>query len=152
MVKCFLCGSQALIQRYLGYTVECQTCGTYKCDSFVADDGSRIPSHILDSLSPDPDRLVEIPRHILSGLTRYACRHGEKLTITQGSLGELLHSASIPDGPLEAMDRVLLYVARELKSADSFHPIEPHDYPIAFAKHDREFQYLLFCTIQRSYL
>ena len=131
--------------------VECPTCGTYKCDSFVAD-GDLIRTDTLDSMSPDPDKLVEVPRHVLSGLTREAWRRGEMLTITRWSLDDLLHSASIPDGPLEAMDRVLLYVERQSPSADAYNTIPDQDYPIAFAKHPREFRYLLSCIVQRNYL
>ena len=58
----------------------------------------------------------------------------------------------MPDGPLEAMDRILLYVSRKAESADEFVPLSQHHYPIAFAKHAAEFNYFIFSLAKREYL
>ena len=77
---------------------------------------------------------------------------GYIVSVTEGSLLELLQSASIPDGPLESMDEILLYVARKAQSADEYQTLENTDYPIAFAKHPEEFRYLLSNLAERNYI
>ena len=127
MDKCF-CGADAKItprQRDLFDLVECRTCGTYLASQ-------------IGSLGDRP-----FARHLLSGVIREAWEDGRVLRVTSENVEALLQSTSIPDGPLEKMDRILLYLARKVGSADQYHDLTDRDYPVAFAHHANEFTYLL---------
>ena len=135
MDQCFLCQRPAKVEpreQDFFYTVTCSACGKYLGDPVDSDN--------------------TVPKYILSGVTRSAWENGVILKLTLDNIGQLGQSASIPDGPLESMDRILLYVAVKLRSSDEFCALASEDYPIAFAKHSEEFDYFLLNLMERRYI
>jgi len=81
--------------------------------------------------------------HLLSGLTRQASERDEILFLDPGSLHLLIDTAVVPDGPLDAMDTILLHVHRVADKADSYIDLSSIDYPLVFARDYSEFDFLL---------
>jgi nucleoside 2-deoxyribosyltransferase len=68
-------------------------------------------------------------------------------------LQRLKDSVRIPDGPLESIDRILLYVYRKAPSAVEHVRLHfQNDYPIAYAKDAGEFEYFIEKAQQLGYL
>src|SRR5207237_4431162 len=68
-------------------------------------------------------------------------------------LQKLKDSVRIPDGPLESIDRILLYVYRKAPSAVEYVRLHfQNDYPIAYAKDAGEFEYFTEKAQQLGYL
>ena len=75
--ECVLCGNYLQVKpRGSPKVVECKTCGTYTCDSFVADKGSRVGWEFIQGAVQEIEGHKEIPRHLFSGLTRDAWERG----------------------------------------------------------------------------
>ena len=111
--------------------INCSTCGTFII-------GGRGGDTLLDSA----DFLRN--RYILSGITRKESECGNIITIDSSTFQLLIDSTSIPDGPLESMNIILLYLHTKMSDSSSFIAIDPKfHYPIAFAKNQKEFMYFL---------
>jgi hypothetical protein len=68
-------------------------------------------------------------------------------------LQKLKDSVRIPDGPLESIDRILLYAYRKADSAvEHVRFYFKNDYPIAYAKDAGEFEYLIEKARELGYL
>lgn len=143
MVQCPLCDSPAESRsRFdsLDTWFSCQVCGRFKIGDTV-------------TVSVDSDVLSKANRYVLSGLTRERHERGDVLSITLENLQSLLQSASVPEGPLEAMDRILQYIARKSQSADEYVPfVSAQDYPLLFAKHGQECFYLVMNLVRQNLL
>ena len=138
--KCYLCdNSQAEIDRFPGrtrsYGVKCITCGEYDIG-------------VMASMEIENQDW----RYILSGITREAFERGNRLTITRDNVKTLLQSASIPKDSIEMIDRILLYVDRNAKTADSSVELLPEYYPIAYAKNNSEFNFLCEKAVELGYI
>ena len=137
-VECPLCNTETSAKPYSDQDymlLECKTCG-----NFNSNVGIGIPNSAKN-------------KHLLSGITREASDRGILLTVLPNTIENLLQSASIPASPLEAMDRILLYLERNAPSADEYVNLAPDtNYPISFAKHQGEFSYYVSNLRALSYI
>jgi len=101
-------------------------------------------------LANNPD--YQDKKYILSGVLREATEHGNRIEISTTNINDILASASIPDGPFEAMDRILLYIKRHLSTVASYVQITTSDYPIAYAKNNQELDFYLEKLVGLGYL
>ncbi len=68
-------------------------------------------------------------------------------------LQELWGSVILPEGPLDKIDRILSYVHKKSRTDDAGTSIHPdYETPIAYAKSQSEFQYLLSKAVDLNYL
>ena len=129
--KCFICKNSAKTERLTNYVkayqIYCQICGTYEISDADSININSIP----------PDQI-----HILSAVTRLASERKTPIRISTENLDELIKSAQIPDGPLEMIDYILLYISRKTKTIDSSVQVDKNDYPICFSKNGNEFLFL----------
>lgn len=81
---------------------------------------------------------------VLSGIIREKSDCGIVIDINKKNIRELVDINNAPKLVLEKMDRVLLYIYRKTKQAGERFPLNLSvDYPIAFAKSMREFDYII---------
>ena len=120
------------------FDISCSSCGNYQIGGFFE-----------SVLSKD---IAEDKRCILSGILREASDQDRPIKLLEGNLNDVLASASPPDGPIEAMDRILLYVKDQGDTVADFVEIQSKDYPIAYAKNPKEFVYYLTNLIQLGLL
>jgi hypothetical protein len=133
MSTCPICEQPADIRPYDdrdGYRVHCVTCGRYA----ISDTAFHFLPRNLE---------YQGKKHILSGILRDHSEHGNPFTILTTNIPDLLSSASIPDGPFEAIDRLLLYIHRHARTAASYVEIKPTDYSLVYAKDSDEFGFYL---------
>lgn len=79
--------------------------------------------------------------YILSGVTRNSKK---KVTITQENITDLIDNAPVPDTLPEMLDQILVYVSRRSRSYGEFVKIISwKDYPLFYAKHNRELNYII---------
>jgi len=122
------------------FYIKCGVCGEYS----VTDEAAEL-------LIQDPvhrDR-----KYVLSGVVREETEHGNFIKLTTKNINDVLASASVPEGPLEAMDRILLNMQGHATTFSS--PIEvkaDRDYPVAYAKNPDEFYYHLNNLEKRGYI
>ncbi len=137
---CFICGNQAIANQFsdkIAYNVSCHTCGRYNITEEAADD---MPSFIKNK------------HYILSGLTREATSRGNYLNIDSKNYEEIIDSAIVPNNPMEAIDRIILYLVKEEKTYNAVVLLDPLYYPIAYAKNEEEFIYLCKRASELGYL
>ncbi len=105
MQECPVCGNNTASiepeQHTLLQRVSCDTCGCYRW--------GMLTSFQMDS----------IPRYLLSAVIREASEHATRLDISSETVAAHVESASIPDGPLDQMDRIMMYVSRKADSVES---------------------------------
>ncbi|MCX6581041.1 MAG: toll/interleukin-1 receptor domain-containing protein [Candidatus Aminicenantes bacterium] len=143
MTECPLCGKMVSIVQSLGNIdgmyYNCMTCGNYEITGQAK------------CMLRNSDYIDK--KYILSAVSREASENKKRLDrITTQNIQELLESASIPNGPAESIDRILIYISRKAVNAASFVPITPDDYPIAYAKNISEFEYFLDHAIKLEYI
>lgn len=119
------------------FHVKCPTCGEYSLSWRVQ---MSLPT------------LDQNKKYILSGVIREETEYGNRIELLTTNIADILASASLPDGPLEAMDRILLYVHRHTTTVASYVQIKPSDYPIACAKGPEEFNFYLTKLVELGYL
>lgn len=128
--SCPLCDLSADVRAResdLDSDVDCPTCGSF-----------RIATIFVDlTMTGYEDR-----RFMLSGLAREWSRRGSRLHITQDNIESLIQAADPPDGPLEALDRLLIYLEDEQKSFADRVVLTPRDYPLVYAKDAEEFAFV----------
>ncbi len=117
---------------------KCSACGEYE-----------IVGSFTDALKNEP---YKSKKYILSGIFRESSNRGVILTLDIATVDEILDMVSIPDSPLESIDRILLYIYKNIVSADDFFLLRPLDYSIAFAKNQNEFRFFLDKTVKLGYL
>ena len=147
MGKCPICGSELSNKGYMiGYMIDgdkttkkCEPCGEYKI-SLMAE----------RTLQYSPE--YEKDKYILSALSREATENGREIVFTTENIQNYIDSAPIPDGPLEAIDRIILYVYRKSETADSYISLKPEDHPIACAKNVDEFRFYIKKATEIGYL
>lgn len=143
MGKCPMCGNELSNKRYKIEddiaTKKCEPCGEYKI-SLMAE----------RTLQYSPE--YEKDKYILSALSREATENGREIVFTTENIQDYIDSAPIPDGPLEAIDRIILYVYRKSETAGSYISLKPEDYPIAYAKNMDEFDFYKKKATEIGYL
>jgi len=112
------------------FEYECKVCGKYRIDY-------GIEQVLLGTTDMDK-------RYILSGVTRQSSYEEHIITITEENYDQWFDSAPLLDGPIESMDRILLYFDKKVKNfSQGIHFDASTDYPIAFAKDKNEFSFFL---------
>lgn len=116
--------------------IECKVCGEY---------------NILASLAGKIAKSDFKDRYILSAALRDKNKRGIDVNIEKTE--DLISSVIPPDGPLDSIDRILIYIHDTTSSADEYVALDlDYDYPLAFAKNVSEFHYLLSKAIELSLL
>ena len=100
--------------------VECIRCGTYDVDT-AAEGQLRDP-------------LFAPRRHLLSGVLRNAADAGKPLGVNAANVDSLVSAAQPPTSPLDSLDPVLEFAARNTPSFASRFAISKHDYPKFFLR------------------
>ena len=139
--KCPICGKEITTDSigFLTIDVNCETCGDY-----------RIAPEAISALQNSPK--YNSKKYILSAVLREANENGRKIRVSTKNIQEILDSASIPDGPWETIDRILLYVYRKGETAAFYVPFTGKDYPIVYAKDYDEYRYFWEQAISLGYL
>ena len=143
MEKCPLCGNKLSESKtdphnpFL-YHNNCNACGNYT-----------ISKPVIDGLN-EPE--IKDKRYILSGLIREATENGRHVKLTKNNYIDLLDSTTLPKGPVEAIDRILLFIYNSTKSISDYVKLTPIDYPIAYAKNMKDFILYLQYAIKLNYL
>jgi len=139
--NCFICNNQANIESRAiqdVFDVTCPVCGKYAIDGTSS---ISIPEMINDEL------------FILSGIIRDRSTAGLKTELRDDKIEDLISSFSLPNDPLDKINRIISYLLKETKSADEFKDFNPlRDYPIAFARNPKEFEYYLMKGIELNLL
>lgn len=137
--KCFICGNPIPPYQWLPRNtnpIDCKICGPYLISEGVA-------QVIYPSGPPE--------RHIYSGAVRELNEKGRRVVIE--SLEQLRDSVVPPEGPLEHIDRILLYVLLKMDTYDAGVPISPqYDYSVAYTKNPAEFKFLVDRAVGIGYL
>jgi hypothetical protein len=100
--------------------VECVRCGTYDVDAAAE-------QHLRDPLFAPR-------RHLLSGVLRNAADAGKQLGVNAANVDSLVSAAQPPTSPLDSLDPVLEYAARNTPGFASRFTISKHDYPKFFLR------------------
>jgi hypothetical protein len=97
---------------------------------------------------------IDEQRYILSALVRGKSEAGMDVRLTtEEEVKELYQSEIPPEGPLDSIDRIIDFVHKKTRSADSGTSLHTDfDAPVAFAKSKSEFEYLLSKAIELRYL
>ena len=120
------------IDSKLIYRIDCNICGEYEVTLTAI--------KILQS-SESP---WQSKKYILSEITRNASEEGRLISFGTDNIQQVIDSASIPNSPIEKMDRILLYIQNKTSYAGEIVEINlDNDYPIAFAKNQDEMYFYL---------
>jgi len=135
---CFICKSPTQVERMLdgldGYTVSCNTCGDYII--------SRTAASVLES-----DDYNEV-RYKFSGIVRNA---NEKVVINSENFKHWIEASDFPETPIEKMDKLMEYLQeRSRYIGEDVRFNLQNDYPIAFAKNEKELEFLLETLEERG--
>jgi hypothetical protein len=137
--RCFICGNPIPQYQWLPRNtkpIECKICGPYLISERAAQ--AAFPHGLPES-------------HIYSGAVRELNEKGRQVVIE--SFEQLRDSVVVPEGPLERIDRILLYVLRKMDTYDEGVPIsQQYDYSVAYARNPAEFRFLLNRAIGIGYL
>jgi nucleoside 2-deoxyribosyltransferase len=137
---CFICNSQldgdAFGQLVTGIRVNCKVCKPYT-----------ISERCLRALHPGKAH----ESHLISGAVRELNDRGVNVVIN--NFDDVLASVVVPNGPLERIDRIVRYIYEHMDSYDStVKLIAQLDYSIAYAKHAREFGFLIDRASELRYM
>lgn len=139
--KCFICQNFAEFtsssQHRDNWCISCRICGRYEISLEAATE--------IRHVAPDQP-------YLLSWVTRAASERENPLTLVRSNLKELIDSIALPDSPLAVIDNLILYVSKKSKMADTPIELTVMDYPVAYAKSDREFIFLINKAIELGYL
>lgn len=80
-------------------------------------------------------------RHLYSGAVREL--NGRGIEVIIQNFDSLLDSIVIPDGPLERIDRIVRYIHGHTETDDEIVKLFEYDYPVAYAKHGKQFRFLI---------
>ena len=130
--NCSICGSIAHIEQRVNqdvFDVQCPACGRYSISGMAS-----------FQLTGRQDL------NILSAVVRSCSDAGTppELGKIPGDIDALIQAADKPSDPIEAIDRILLSIARRTITADEFVEVDPvADYPVAYCKTPKELNHLL---------
>jgi nucleoside 2-deoxyribosyltransferase len=129
MDQCFICQNPSVNNSDLNppdLTIDCPCCGKFR---------------VLERAIVKYWHKNILDRHICSGALR---EHHEKGTIYSiEDLDLLKYSVSVPENPIEQIDKLLLYVASKSDSSDKVTTFNESDYSLAYAKHPHELSFLM---------
>lgn len=138
--QCFLCKGRVTAGCWLAaprrIRAECPVCGPYE-----------MLEQCVQTLLSEPDT----PRYLLSGAVREKALKEAPPLIR--SIEELLQSVVPPAVPIEALDRLVLYLQSGQNSANQYISLDSaKDYPVAYAKGPEEFSYFVGLAKDLGYL
>lgn len=136
--SCYICNT--LIPQFewqRGFVVECPVCGKYEPSEYFLT--KNIGSH---GRFPD--------KHLYSGALRENYEKG--IIFKLNDERELLDSVVIPKNPLEAIDKIMLHLAKKSRFSNGIVQLTENAYSLGYAKHDNEFVYFLDLARQLDYL
>ncbi len=138
MDKCPLCGAGLVrsVRTDINFCIfnQCRFCGTYKISEVIF-------------LEKYKDKLW-----ILSGLARLRTDGLRGIAIFPDTIDDLISSAPIPKGPIEIIDRLLLFIYDNIETAADYVELTVRHYPVCFAKGIKEFQFILRETEKLNYI
>ena len=116
----------------LGRRISCPACGTYDIS-----DGANVKGR----------------EYILSGIARRRSDEGRLITISTENVDDLLSSVVPPRDPQEVVDLILEHIAAKVRTFPEDVTFDPEkDYPLAFARDDREMNYCITLGVDSGYL
>ncbi len=136
--KCYICNTRIpQFEWQRGFIVECPVCGKYEPTEYFL-------TKNIGSYGHFPDK------HLYSGALRENYEKGTifKLNDVQG----LLDSVVVPKTPLEAVDRIMLYLARKSGFTISLVRLSEDDYSLGYAKNTFELFDLIKLARELKYL
>jgi hypothetical protein len=103
-----------------GSRVDCPRCGTY----------------VIEPLAEAHVRALQFAprRHLLSGVVRNASDAGRNIGVTLTNVDSLVSAARLPATPLDALDPVLEFAARNTPNFAARFTIRKHDFPKFFLR------------------
>lgn len=81
--------------------------------------------------------------HVMAGVLRGMSRKGEVPELGVGNYEAILDGASVPNGPLEKIDRLVQYVYEETEPGREAELTAEKDYPLVYARDARELHWLM---------
>lgn len=139
--NCFICGSIAEFTESSkhddAFCISCRICGRYE----ISLEAASAIRHVV------PNQM-----YLFSWVTRTASERGSPLVLTTSNLRELIDNVTVPDSPFEIVDNIVLYVSKKSNTAAASVELTAIDYPLAFAKSDHEFAFLIQKAVELGYL
>ncbi len=127
---------------------ECRVCGKYRLSGLAAQRLYEIAYYN----QPAKPHLAE-NHYLLSAVIRERYEQERRQEVFIPDFDEIRAAATPTDDPLDAVDRILLYVARTNMRAGDKVRLEPtFDYPIAYARDAQEFEYFVHLGSQVEFL
>ncbi|MBU4404413.1 MAG: nucleoside 2-deoxyribosyltransferase [Candidatus Aminicenantes bacterium] len=145
MEKCSICLigkiSKSKVTGFQKSEIICEICGTY------------IATEETESWLKTNSE-IQNNKYILSGIIRNQPSSRNPIEISTSKIDSLIESARIQEDPLEAIDKIILYIFNKStnKAHDSFIQISTNDYPIAYAKNQNEFLYYLTKAVDLKFI
>ena len=145
MEKCSICLngkiSKTKVSGFQKNEIICEICGTY-----IATEETE------SKLKADPE--IQKKKYILSGIIRNSPSSRNPVEILTSNIDNLIESARIPEDPLEAIDKIILYIYKKSinKTCNSYITITENDYPIVYAKNQDEFSYYLTNAVDLNFI
>lgn len=109
---------------------ETKTCGTYRV------------THEAEALLREGLSWEE-KKYLLAGTVREASENGQELLITAENIDAIIASANPPKTPIEAIDRVLLFLLTFSDDPSRYVSLEHEDFTITFSRNFKEFNYYI---------
>lgn len=127
---------------------ECRVCGKYRLSERAAQKLYEF-AHYGGAAKP---YLAE-NHYLLSAVIRERYEQGRRREVYIPDFDEIRAAAIAPGDPLDAVDHILLYVARtSIRAGDKVRLESTFDYPIAYARDAEEFEYLVHLAAQVEFL
>jgi len=134
--NCYICNTQLpVFQWEPRLIIDCPVCGKYQPSEYL-----------LQKLYERP----LINSYLYSGAIRENYEKG--VTPWVENLNELLDSVSIPQSPLEQINRLLVHIAKTTDSAEKEFTLRDTDYSLVYAKSAKEYTYLFGMAVKLNYL
>jgi nucleoside 2-deoxyribosyltransferase len=124
-----------------GELFRCPVCGEYRTTGAWLDNWGKKRKKHADEM------------YLLSGYVQELNRLGQTPDIRTENFDEMLQQAKVhaPSSPLEAMDRILLYIEKLTPFAGGGVKIEDEDYPLFYCRNTKELRYLLRTLNNRGF-
>ena len=137
--KCLICETPIPPYEWVAWgtqPIDCPVCGKYRISERAA------MAVLHDGLRS---------RHLYSGAVREFNERGLEVIIED--FERLLDSVVVPNGPVERIDRILLYVFKHMETDDAEVTLDyERDYSVAYARNPGEFAFLAEKAKELGYL
>lgn len=127
---------------------DCRVCGEYR----LSERAAQTLYEFAYYAQPTKPHLAE-NHHLLSAVIRERYERGRKREVFIPDFDEVRAAAIPVDDPLDAVDRILLHVARtNIRAGSQIHFNPTSDYPVAYARDAEEFEYFIHLAAQVEFL